>query len=137
MTSEIVDSWGWFSEREMSRSEGEETLKETTFWTSVTEEAKKHGGLRNYLNFLGSEKEEVKRIFSEAVDLVVEYFTTKESYYRWENSGGYLWAYDPYGNVYDSWSHNSLRRNSELRSMTLVEIIEKDMKDKELYDGEY
>ena len=126
------DSWGMFSEREMSSTAPEMTpeqeAKASKHWEWVCYVAAKHGGLKAYGEYLLAEEEKADAEFKTACEAVLPLLPTFKSdrfpngFLTWEIHGTTVVALNPYGMTGADASFNSIRRLMK-KGKTLVQAI--------------
>jgi hypothetical protein len=126
------DSWGFFSEREMSSTAPEMTAEQeaaaTAKWAEITTAAAAHGGLKAYGEYLLAEEEKADAEFKTACEAVLPLLPTFKSdrfpngFLTWAIHGTTVVALNPYGMTGADASFNSIRRLMK-KGKTLVQAI--------------
>ena len=126
------DSWGMFSEREMSSTAPEMTAEQSALadakWAEITTAAKAHGGLKAYGEYLLAEEAKADAEFKTACEAVLPLLPKFKSdkfpngYLRWEVHGRTVVALNPYGTNGADAGFDSIRRLMK-KGKTLVQAI--------------
>ena len=127
------DSWGFFSEREMSSDAPEMTTEQSAKadakWSEIMEVAKAHGGLEAYGKYLLEQEAKANQEFASACEAVLPLLPTFKSdrfpdgYLRWEVHGtSQVVGINPYGCEGATAGFDSIRRLMK-KGKTLVQAI--------------
>jgi hypothetical protein len=121
------DSWGFFSEREMSSTAPEMTAEQeaaaTAKWAEITTAAAAHGGLEAYGNYLLAEEEKAHTEFCKFVELAIPTFASD---YNWYVQGSELIGADQYGNQSIIISFRLLRKKLG-KGLSIQDIVKKEV----------
>ena len=122
------DSWGFFSEREMSSTApemtAEQSAKADAKWSEITEAAKAHGGLEGYGRFLLEQEEKAHAEFCQLVELAIPTFTSD---YNWYVQGSELIGADQYGNQSIIISFRLLRKKLR-KGLSIQKIVKNEIR---------